>query len=281
MDRAQLDIAYNNTLAVPERGEIVADWAARSDRMRQKYGGVLDLRYGDTPRERLDLFRGADPKAPTLAFIHGGCWPGNDKEDYAFLGGGILLDRIVAEIRRAALWLAEHLGDYGADPDQLYVSGHSAGGYLTAMTMPLDVVRGGIAICGIYDLEPIRLDYLNERLGLDPAEAAPQQPAVAFPAAGSRTRHSVWDTRVARVVPPVHRIRSGVDRARSFRPSAADRRRQPLHDPGSPRAGLRHVDVRATRYDRRLSKPRPPPLTGASVGPVRPSPKNGVILLAG
>jgi len=199
MDRAQLDIAYNNTLAVPERGEIVADWAARSDRMRQKYGGVLDLRYGDTPRERLDLFLAADPKAPTLAFIHGGCWPGNDKEDYAFLGGGILLhginfalieytlapaarlDRIVAEIRRAALWLAEHLGDYRADPDQLYVSGHSAGGYLTAMTMPLDVVRGGIAISGIYDLEPIRLNYLNERLGLDPAEADRNSPLLHFP----------------------------------------------------------------------------------------------------
>lgn len=88
MDRAQLDIAYNNTLAVPERGEIVANWAARSDLMRQKYGGVLDLRHGDTPRERLDLFLAADPKAPTLAFIHCGCWPGNDKEDYAFLGGG-------------------------------------------------------------------------------------------------------------------------------------------------------------------------------------------------
>jgi acetyl esterase/lipase len=38
------------------------------------------------------------------------------------------LDRIVAKIRRAALWLAEHLGDYGdADPGELYVSGHSAG----------------------------------------------------------------------------------------------------------------------------------------------------------
>ena len=59
MDRAQLDIAHNNTLAVPERGEIVAGWAARSDLMRQKYGGVLDLRYGDTPRERLDLFLAA------------------------------------------------------------------------------------------------------------------------------------------------------------------------------------------------------------------------------
>ena len=56
MDRAQLDAAYNNTAAVPERDAIVADWAARSARVRREIAGHLDLAYGDTPRERLDLF---------------------------------------------------------------------------------------------------------------------------------------------------------------------------------------------------------------------------------
>jgi arylformamidase len=49
------------------------------------------------------------------------------------------------------------------------------------MTMPLGVVRGGIAISGTYDLEPIRLNYLNERLGLDPAEADRNSPLLHFP----------------------------------------------------------------------------------------------------
>jgi hypothetical protein len=199
MDRAQLDAAYNNGAAVPARDAIIADWAARSDRLRQQHQGHLDLRYGDSPRERLDLFLAADPQAPTLAFIHGGYWQMNNKEDYAFLGEGVLargvnlalieytlapsarLDRIVAEVRRAAQFLAEHLGDYGADPGRLYVSGHSAGGHLTAMTMPLRVVRGGLAISGIYDLEPIRLNYLNEKLGLDPQEAERNSPFLHFP----------------------------------------------------------------------------------------------------
>jgi acetyl esterase/lipase len=78
MDRAQLDAAYNNTAAVPERDAIVADWAARSARVRRECAGHLDLAYGDTPRERLDLFLAAEPKAPTLAFIHGGYWQIND-----------------------------------------------------------------------------------------------------------------------------------------------------------------------------------------------------------
>ena len=56
MDRAQLDAAYNNSGAVPERGAIVADWASHSARVRREYAGRLDLAYGETPRERLDLF---------------------------------------------------------------------------------------------------------------------------------------------------------------------------------------------------------------------------------
>src|SRR6266478_8353654 len=151
------------------------------------------------PRERLDLFLAADPKAPTLAFIHGGYWQMNDKDSFAFLAEGLApnginlalieytlapaarMDRIVAELRRSVGWLAGHLGDYGADPDRLYVAGHSAGGHLTAMTMTLRAVRGGLAISGIYDLEPIRLNYLNEKLGLDAAEAERNSPLLHLP----------------------------------------------------------------------------------------------------
>jgi arylformamidase len=44
-------------------------------------------------------------------------------------------------------------------------------------------VRGGLAISGIYDLEPIRLNYLNEKLGLDPAEAERNSPLLHLPPA--------------------------------------------------------------------------------------------------
>src|SRR5262249_19476332 len=168
-------------------------------RVRREIAGHLDVAYGDTLRERLDLFLAADPDAPTLAFIHGGYWQINDlvKESFAFFAKALLplginlavieytlapaarLDRIVDEVRRS---IAEHLGEYGADPTRLYISGHSAGGHLTAMTMPLPEVRGGIAISGIYDLEPIRLNYLNEKLALDTAEAERNSPVRYLPA---------------------------------------------------------------------------------------------------
>ena len=199
MDRAQLDAAYNNSAAVPERDQIIAGWAARSAAVRRERPGHFDLSYGEAPRERLDIFPAALPKAATLAFVHGGYWQTNDKESFAFLAEGLVpnginlalieytlapaarMDQIVAELRRSVGWLAEHLGDLGADPDQLYVAGHSAGGHLTAMMMTLRAVRGGLAISGIYDLEPIRLNYLNEKLGLDEREAERNSPLLHLP----------------------------------------------------------------------------------------------------
>ena len=201
MDRAQLDAAYDNRAAVKDFVEIRTGWDGRAAEIRRAHPLHLDIPYGETSRERLDLFFTANPNAPTLAFIHGGYWQlaNSDKENYAFLAEGILpiginlamieytlapaarMDRIVAEAQRAIHWLAEHLGDYGADPGRLYVAGHSAGGHLTAMTMPLRVVRGGLAISGIYDLEPIRLNYLNEKLGLDATEAERNSPLLHLP----------------------------------------------------------------------------------------------------
>jgi len=42
-------------------------------------------------------------------------------------------------------------------------------------------VAGGLAISGIYDLEPVRLNYLNDKLGLDEDEAARNSPILHLP----------------------------------------------------------------------------------------------------
>jgi acetyl esterase/lipase len=202
MDRKALDAAYNNTAAVGEarRDQYVAGWSARSDALRQAWGGRLDLRYGAGARERLDFFACGQPAAPTLVYIHGGYWQFNDKEPYAFLGEALVpaginlalveytlapaarMDQIAAEIRRAVTWTIDHATELGGDPERVFVAGHSAGGHLTAVAMSDARVAGGIAISGIYDLEPIRLNYLNEKLGLHPAEAERNSPMLHLPA---------------------------------------------------------------------------------------------------
>src|SRR5262249_36116131 len=98
MDRGALDAAYNNSAAVPARSAIYADWNARSAALRSTQRCQLDLAYGVSPRERLDLFLAPEAGAPTLVFIHGGYWQMNDKESFSFLAEGPLRRGINAVI---------------------------------------------------------------------------------------------------------------------------------------------------------------------------------------
>jgi acetyl esterase/lipase len=187
MDRAALDAAYNNGAAVTDSAQIVAGWEARSTQLRAAHPDGMDLRYGNDERNRIDYFA-ARRDGPVLMFIHGGYWQNRAKELFAFVAQGPLawginvalvgytlapqkrLDGIVAEIHAAAGWLAQSIPMLGGNAKQLFVSGWSAGGHLTAMAMSHPAVRGGLAISGIYDLEPMRLSYINDKLRLDERE---------------------------------------------------------------------------------------------------------------
>ena len=181
------DADWNNAAAVANSAAIVADWEARSARLRAQHKASMDLRYGPAERNRIDFFP-ARRAAPLLAFIHGGYWQARSKDIFSFIAEGPLacginvaligytlapqkrLDGIVAEIRAAIDWLHTNY------PNRLLVSGWSAGGHLTAMAMDHPAVQGGLAISGIYDLEPIRHCYVNDKLGLDEAEARRNSP---------------------------------------------------------------------------------------------------------
>jgi acetyl esterase/lipase len=186
MDRATLDAAYNNSAAVKNSAQIVAGWQERSARVRAQYPDSLDLVYGPAPRNRIDLFTVSED-APLLAFIHGGYWQMRSKELFAFLAPGPLShgisvaligytlapekrsDGIVSEVMAAISYLRR-------TAKRIVISGWSAGGHLTAMAMQHSATDAGMAISGIYDLEPIRHSYLNEKLGLDEPEARRNSP---------------------------------------------------------------------------------------------------------
>src|SRR4051794_38454479 len=184
MDQATLDAAYNNGQAVADSAAILADFQRRSDAFRAAHSAHLDLPYGSAPRNRIDYFPAHEP-GPVLVFIHGGYWQMNAKELFSFLAAGPLahgghvamlgftlapeatLAHIVAEISAGMGWVRQHAPTLGGDADRVVVSGWSAGGHLTAMSMAEQGVIGGLAISGLYDLEPIRLSYINHKLGLD------------------------------------------------------------------------------------------------------------------
>jgi arylformamidase len=201
MDRAALDAAYDNTAAVANSAALLADFDARSARMRVAQPHHLDLRYGPAERNRIDYFAAPQTTgpAPVLIFIHGGYWQMRAKETFSFLATGPLahgihvalpgytlapalsLEGIVGEVRAAVRWMAQHAAEFGGDPARIIVSGWSAGGHLTAMVMNEPAVKAGLAISGIFDLEPIRLNYLNAKLGLDAAAAQRLSPLMNLP----------------------------------------------------------------------------------------------------
>jgi arylformamidase len=106
----------------------------------------------------------------------------------------VSMEEIVRQMLRASRWLWQNAEEYGMDQDRLYVSGHSAGGHLTAMLMcalwptfdrslPKDLWKGGLAISGLYDLRPlVEVDWLNGDLKLDAESAHKLSPAFMKPA---------------------------------------------------------------------------------------------------
>jgi arylformamidase len=198
MTRAQLDAAYNNSAAVKNSAEKLSDWTERSKRMRAANGEQLDLAYGPRPRNRLDVFRCGTAGAPLLVYIHGGYWQRNAKEFYACLAAGpnargidvalvgytlapeATLTQIVEEIRSAVRWLRREGPARGVATGKIVLSGWSAGGHLTAMAH--GEADAGLAISGIFDIEPCQLNYLNEKLKLAKDEVVALSPIRQLPA---------------------------------------------------------------------------------------------------
>ena len=194
LSQQALDSGLNNGAAVAGSGNMVEGWEKLSAEMRAAHGEHLDLQYGPRGRNRIDFLKSRESNAPTLLFIHGGYWQMRSKSAFTLFAAGPLahginvaligytlapdatLEQIVAEIHAGIDHLAGRLPELGADADRLVASGWSAGGHLTAMAMLNKHIKGGVAISGIYDLEPIRHSYLNVKLGLDEAMSRRNSP---------------------------------------------------------------------------------------------------------
>ena len=144
------------------------------------------IAYGADPRQQLDIYRPAPAiaNAPVVVFFYGGSWNNGSKDDYGFVGEALASRGIVVVIAdyrlypqvrypaflqdgaQAVAWTYQHIADYGADPTQLYVMGHSSGAYNASM-LALDarwlkevglspaIFKGWIGLAGPYDFLPI------------------------------------------------------------------------------------------------------------------------------
>ncbi len=181
---------------MPECEVFLSGYASDSAAARSSLSSRLDVPYDPDSAQTLDIFlpAGGAEAAPIHVFFHGGYWKALSKSEFSFVAGPITeaggiavvvdyglipsidMDELVRQCRAATAWVHRNAESFGGDPGRLSVSGHSAGGHIVAMVaatdwaaeygLPPTVVGGGIAISGLFDLEPIRLSFVNDELHL-------------------------------------------------------------------------------------------------------------------
>ena len=205
-DQATLDAAYDQAAYAPNREQLIARRIGESAMARGHIGEPERVAYGPAEIERLDIYRSAGSGAPVFVFIHGGAWRSGRSKDFAgpaemFLaagahyvvpdfawvqdaGGNLMV--LADQICRAIAWVSENIARFGGDPNRLFLGGQSSGGHLTAVALttdwrnqfglPADLIKGGMCISGMYDLEPVRLSARSRYIAFDDRTVAELSP---------------------------------------------------------------------------------------------------------
>lgn len=209
-DQENLDREYSPSSLVDDRAIYIDQYASLSSAAREtatrNNACDLDLQFGPGKAETLDLFMPEKPEGtPLHMFIHGGFWQLLSKNESSFaapmfqehgsyfaalnytLAPEQSLAGIVEETRRSLSWLYQSAERWGFDRDRIFLSGHSAGAHLAMMmlvtdwqerALPKDLVKGVCAVGGVFDLEPVRLSYVNDVVGMDADEARLNSPVL-------------------------------------------------------------------------------------------------------
>lgn len=205
---------YNNRARVPEHPELIAGWARDAAAYRSEAVCELDVPYGESERQRYDLFKPDTARGNAIAmFIHGGYWQALDRSFFSHMARGlnrlgvpvavvgydlcpqVELGHIVWEIQQAAasLWQRYRL--------PIVAAGHSAGGHLSACALATDwknvdpelpeqLVPAAYGISGLYNLKPLTETSINDALKLT-TEAAELESPLFWPAPARLTMDAV------------------------------------------------------------------------------------------
>jgi acetyl esterase/lipase len=164
-----------------------------------------NIRYADSAHQRhvLDIYSPRDAKnLPVVFWIHGGGWQTGDKtsvqnkpkyfveKGFVFVSTNYRLlpevdmETIFRDIAKSIHWVYDHIGDYGGDPQRLFVMGHSAGAqlaalvsiddrYLKAEGLSLAIIKGCVPVDGDTFDVPAIIEVAETRWrvhGLPPAK---------------------------------------------------------------------------------------------------------------
>ena len=184
LKKDELDRAYNNSLAVANSDQIIETWIKTSAQVREKIAGELDIGYGAHPRQSYDYFSAGD-NSPVMVYIHGGWWQARSKDDFTFivpplvdLGFSVAMlgyrlapeatiDQIVSDVRTGLSAIELKIQRERGSFPGFHLLGWSAGAHLVTSVLNESNVKDGLCISGVYDLEPIRHCYVNDKLQLN------------------------------------------------------------------------------------------------------------------
>jgi arylformamidase len=208
----EIDLEYNFALTVPEIKYWADFYVKQSAAARSRLDCTLDVRYGPTLEETVDLFPAKEPGSPVLVFIHGGYWYSLSSKEFSMVANGfaghgitvavmnyslcpkVTIPEITRQSRALIVWLHGEVSNYNGDPSRMFVAGHSAGGQQVAMLsatdwggeygLPETVIKGGVAISGIFDLRALPYSYLQPSLQLTHEVILRQSPCLDVPTHG-------------------------------------------------------------------------------------------------
>lgn len=194
----EIDRAYDPMIG-RDPAVLVKAWRERSERSRARHRVSLDLPYGPSLNERMDIFHAEapdthSPQAPVHVFFHGGYWRSLSHREFSFIVDDLVksgitvavvnyalcpqvhFSELVRQAQAAVAYVYTHAAELGIDPERLSISGHSAGGHLCAMLMSTDwqgtfglpnqLIRGALCVSGLYDLRPFPWSWLQPKLQL-------------------------------------------------------------------------------------------------------------------
>lgn len=141
-----------------------------------------------------------------MVFVHGGYWLATGREVWSHLAAGAVARgwacampsyTLAPEARIAAMTREITAAVRAAQAmvsGPTVITGHSAGGHLSARMACTDIALDGVArvvpISPLSDLAPLMATEMNDRLHIDPAEAASESPALLSLRPGTKTH--VW-----------------------------------------------------------------------------------------
>lgn len=203
--QAQIDAQYNPSLGLADPNAPGAHYGAQADQARSTLRSHLDVPFGPTVHETLDIFPADKPNAPVFVFIHGGYWRAFQSKHFHGVALGlqargittvvinyalcpfVTIDEITRQARAAVAWTVRNIEQYGGDPTRVAIGGHSAGGHLTAMCLQTewqrdyglaqDPLKAAVLVSGLYDLQPLRYSYLQPMIQLDDGIVKRNSPA--------------------------------------------------------------------------------------------------------